>query len=198
MIRRLLRIDDSPFTRCKKLSPQNGGDLFCPQVELFLGDRLDPAFALWKIARPAPKVQEYPYEPGVFLEGNFGSTPLTTLPLTQHHLAVDDFDRGAADQTMALGAKNFVLIFPVVIPYTQGRPLYDTRHVAGESQVYDAGANLQDNVLLFNPVAYRLKDFRIRRVMKTQKNKIFPFPLRGGSLPCALRRHARNRQLPYL
>ena len=52
-----------------------------------------------------PKIQDPPDEEGVLLEGDFVPTPLTTLPLTQHHLAVDDTDRVATNKTMALGQR---------------------------------------------------------------------------------------------
>jgi len=55
--------------------------LFRPKVERFPGDRFEPAFALWEIARPAPKVQEQSDKFWIFIEGYFGPACLAALPL---------------------------------------------------------------------------------------------------------------------
>ena len=74
-----------------------------------LGYRLDPAIALWKVARPIPKV--HLRNLWVLLEGDFGRHPPTTLPLTPYHLAIDDPDHGASVNLWHLGHRTMYWSF---------------------------------------------------------------------------------------
>ena len=130
------------------LSLWKGRGSVCPKVERFPGDRLEPAFALREIARPAPIIQEYPDEERIVYEGDPGATALTTLPLAYNHLTINDFDCFASDQTMALWAKDPVLIFLGVIPNIQRCFFYDPGNVARGNQVRDFGSDFQVELFL--------------------------------------------------
>jgi len=106
-------------------------DHLCSKVELLLGDRLEPACALWKIARPVPKILEYPDQPGVLREGDLGSAALATLSFTPHHFPVDGDQPFVDDQFVAFWAKDHVFFLLAVIPYSQEGSFYDEQHVSG-------------------------------------------------------------------